>query len=156
MDVALGTSLVGLDANASRSAVSSVTCFRHASGAAEQLDLDPTQNVVLAGGGISNAQLFRQPRTDGAVPVGNESGLAGKYLMEHPHLRSEMAPFGYENFFVAGSSVFPTGGYANPTLTILALTLRLGSPIRKGSSAATTVPAVTGIPGKTRCRGALR
>ena len=86
VDVALGTSLVGLDANASRSAVSSVTCFRHASGAAEQLGLNPTQNVVLAGGGISNAQLFLQPRADGAVPVGNESGLAGKYLMEHPHL----------------------------------------------------------------------
>ena len=86
VDVALGTSLVGLDANASRSAVSSVTCFRHASGAAEQLDLDPTQNVILAGGGISNAQLFLQPRADGAVPVANESGLAGKYLMEHPHL----------------------------------------------------------------------
>ena len=85
VDVALGTSVVGLDANASRGAVSSVTCFRHASGATEQLDIDPAQNVVLAGGGISNAQLFLQPRADGAVPVGNESGLAGKYLMEHPH-----------------------------------------------------------------------
>ena len=88
VDVAVGTSVVGLDANASRSAVRSVTCFRHASGATEQLDLDPAQNVVVAGGGISNAQLFLQPRTDGAVPVGNESGLAGKYLMEHPHLYS--------------------------------------------------------------------
>ena len=78
--------MVGLDANASRSAVSSMTCFRHASGTTEQLSLDPAQSVVLAGGGISNAQLFLQPRADGAVPVGNESGLAGKYLMEHPHL----------------------------------------------------------------------
>ncbi len=86
VDVALGTSVIGLDANARRSAVSRVSCFRHASGATEQLDIDPAQNVVLAGGGISNAQLFLQPRADGAVPVGNESGLAGKYLMEHPHL----------------------------------------------------------------------
>ena len=85
IDVALGTSVVGLDANASRSAVSSVTCFRHASGITEQLDIDPAQNVVLAGGGISNAQLFLQPRADGAVPIGNESGQAGTYLMEHPH-----------------------------------------------------------------------
>lgn len=33
---------------------------------------------------------------------------------------------GVDNLHVAGSSVFPTSGYANPTFTILALALRLG------------------------------
>ncbi len=37
----------------------------------------------------------------------------------------------YTNLFVAGSSVFPTGGWANPTLTILALTHRLGLHLLK-------------------------
>ena len=32
---------------------------------------------------------------------------------------------GTNNVFVAGSSVFPTGGYANPTVTIVALAMRL-------------------------------
>jgi len=31
------------------------------------------------------------------------------------------------NLFIIGSSVFPTGGFANPTLTIIALALRLGA-----------------------------
>lgn len=39
--------------------------------------------------------------------------------------------FGMENLFVAGSSVYPTTGYANPTLTIVALALRLGDHLAK-------------------------
>ena len=38
---------------------------------------------------------------------------------------------GYHNLHIAGSSVFPTGGWANPTLTLLALTHRLGDHLNR-------------------------
>jgi choline dehydrogenase-like flavoprotein len=38
---------------------------------------------------------------------------------------------GLANLYIAGPSVFPTGGYANPTLTIVALTVRLAEHIKK-------------------------
>lgn len=38
---------------------------------------------------------------------------------------------GISNLFIAGSSVFPTGGVANPTLTIIALSLRLADHVKQ-------------------------
>lgn len=39
--------------------------------------------------------------------------------------------YGLDNLFVAGSSVFPTGGFANPTLTIMALAIRLADHLKR-------------------------
>ena len=38
---------------------------------------------------------------------------------------------GIENLFVAGGSACPTSGFANPTLTIVALTLRLADHLKE-------------------------
>jgi len=84
LDVAPGRSVISLDANAARSSVTRLGYVEHHSQAKRRVAVRPSQTVVLAGGGIGNAALLLQPRTDGGAPVGNESGLVGKFLMEHP------------------------------------------------------------------------
>ena len=44
---------------------------------------------------------------------------------------SDCRVHGLRNLFVAGSSVFPTSGYANPTLTIIALAVRLADHLKR-------------------------
>lgn len=87
IDVALSTSVLALDADPGRSAVRGLTCLRHQGDFRLRLAVQPGQSVVLAAGGIGNPMLLLQPRPDGGVPVGSESGLVGRFLMEHPHLR---------------------------------------------------------------------
>jgi choline dehydrogenase-like flavoprotein len=44
---------------------------------------------------------------------------------------AETRVHGIGNLYVAGSSLFPTSGWANPTLTIVALALRTADTISK-------------------------
>ena len=46
-------------------------------------------------------------------------------------VNSDCRVHGINNLFIAGSSVFPTRGYANPTLTIVALPIRLADKIKE-------------------------
>jgi choline dehydrogenase-like flavoprotein len=51
---------------------------------------------------------------------------------------------GVDNLFIAGGSVFPTGGYINPTLTIAALTLRLADHVAAFVSRGAAIEAQAG------------
>ena len=68
------------------------------------------------------------------TPGGAYHPMGGTRMHEDPQ-RGVVDPraqvHGWPNLFVAGSSVFPTGGYANPTLTVIALALRLAEEIER-------------------------
>ena len=76
--------------------------------------------------------------------------LAGSHHMGGTRMASTMKNgvvdenckvFGQDNLYIAGSSVFPSSGYANPTLTIIQITLRLGDHLANNNLTATTGPA---------------
>lgn len=56
---------------------------------------------------------------------------------QHGVVDANCRVYGMENLYVAGSSVFPTSGSANPTLTIVALALRLADHIKQSTGGAT-------------------
>lgn len=81
---------------------------------------------------------------DGAVPWPVDPTVSNSRIGGYHHMGTtrmsddprqgvvdrECRVHGYENLFVAGSSVFPTSGWANPTLTIIALSVRLADHLR--------------------------
>ena len=59
--------------------------------------------------------------------------MGGTRMSKSPNegvVDSNLKVHGINNLFIAGSSVFPSGGHANPTLTIVQLSLRLSEHIK--------------------------
>jgi choline dehydrogenase-like flavoprotein len=87
----------------------------------------------LIGGHLEARGLGRfQAVPDGALATARLSG--GRHHMGTTRMHADPAHgvvdadcrvHGVDNLYMTGSSVFPTGGYANPTLTVVALALRL-------------------------------
>ncbi len=71
---------------------------------------------------------------DGSIQFGDAAHPMGTTRMSsdprHGVVDADCRVHGIANLYVTGSSVFPTGGYANPTLTIVALALRLADHLR--------------------------
>jgi choline dehydrogenase-like flavoprotein len=80
---------------------------------------------------LDEAELHR--RITAAQPLGGHH--LGTARMASSARRGVVGPdcavFGLPNLFIASSAVFPTAGYANPTLTIVALAVRLARQLRQ-------------------------
>ena len=71
--------------------------------------------------------------TVGNHPIGGYHHMGGTRMSEDPALGvvdANCRVHGYDNLYMAGGSIFPTSGWANPTLTIAALALRLGDHLK--------------------------
>jgi choline dehydrogenase-like flavoprotein len=68
------------------------------------------------------------------LPLGGNHHMGGTRMATNVSkgvVDSNCKVFGLENLSIAGSSVFPSGGHANPTLTIVQLSLRLAQHLLK-------------------------
>lgn len=77
----------------------------------DEIERALTSHSIVGGHHIGTARMSSEPR----------EGVVDRDCRVH----------GVGNLFVASAAVFPTSGQANPTLTVLALTLRLGSHLRQ-------------------------
>jgi choline dehydrogenase-like flavoprotein len=87
------------------------------------------------------------------IPSTAEDEVGGKHHMgttrmaddpRHGVVDRDCRVHGIENFYIGGSSVFATGGHANPTYTIVQLALRLGDHL-----AGELRPGLIDVPGDT-------
>ncbi|MCZ6711877.1 MAG: GMC family oxidoreductase, partial [Gammaproteobacteria bacterium] len=72
--------------------------------------------------------------TVGNHPIGGYHHMGATRMSADPRtgvVDSDCRVHGYANLYIAGSSVFATAGWANPTLTILALVRRLGDHLHE-------------------------
>ncbi len=99
----------------------------------EQADLEKLRGLLGAwfrASGLGTLQV-----TDGRPPDLSAHHHAGTTRMAAEPRDGVVDPdgcvFGFDDLFVAGASVFPTAGYANPTLTIVAMAVRLARHLHR-------------------------
>jgi choline dehydrogenase-like flavoprotein len=104
------------------------------------LDLETikkSQRIVdstLRGKGLGRVDSFYEEDDPPPRISGTWHHLGTTRMHEDPKqgvVDSQSRVHGVSNLFVTGGSVFPTGGYANPTLTIVAMALRLADHLKK-------------------------
>lgn len=84
-DIAFGTTLTRLIPNEARTRVDQIQISLGGGGKFSHT-LSVQQTLILAGGGMGNAQIMLMPPDGQSTGVGNETDMVGRCLMEHPHL----------------------------------------------------------------------
>ncbi len=108
-------------------------------------DLDNMRKAALAYGehlvrrGLGRIRLAPWVLNNGPYPqedqeIAGYHHLGGTRMSDRPEtgiVDRDLKVFGQDNLYMAGSSVFSTGGHVNPTLTIVQLSLRLADHLNR-------------------------
>ena len=112
-----------------------------------------SQEVINAGfqtAGLGHVECMLGDEHPPALFEGNFHHLGATRMHENSKqgvVNANCRVHGVQNLYIAGSSVFPTYGASNPTLTILALALRLADHLKqrlaetRGTAAAGSLPS---------------
>ena len=103
-------------------------CFSKSSKAGRYLQ------ILLTEPGLHVLDLKLTLPADQRGPAGSFHNMGTTRMHADPKhgvVDADARVHGVDNLYMAGSSVFPTSGYANPTLTIVALTLRLSDHLKR-------------------------
>lgn len=105
----------------------------------QDIDIDTikrSQDILkaeFARAGIGELQVERDGELPKMIHPGAHHHMGTTRMHDDPHqgvVDSNCKLHEVSNLFIAGSSVFPTGGFANPTLTIVALAIRLADHVK--------------------------
>jgi choline dehydrogenase-like flavoprotein len=91
-------------------------------------------DAVLSAAGLGHVELMLGDEDPPALLEGNFHHLGATRMHADPAMGvvdADCRVHGVRNLYVAGSSVFPTYGCSNPTLTVVALALRLADHLKK-------------------------
>jgi choline dehydrogenase-like flavoprotein len=95
------------------------------------------QSLALEFGALGMGRMILHVEDDGLWPQAVNGGshhMGTTRMSDDPKqgvVDRHCRVHGMENLYVAGSSVFPTSGSANPTLTLVALALRLAGHLKE-------------------------
>jgi choline dehydrogenase-like flavoprotein len=91
-------------------------------------------DTALRAAGIGRVEMLLGDEHPAALFEGNFHHLGATRMHPNPNLGvvdADCRVHGLRNLYVAGSSVFPTYGCSNPTLTLVALALRLADHLKQ-------------------------
>ncbi|HZD01753.1 MAG TPA: GMC family oxidoreductase [Actinomycetes bacterium] len=99
-------------------------------------------DTALRAAGLGRVEFMLGDERPAALFEGNNHHLGTTRMHDDPNLGvvdANCRVHGIRNLYIAGSSVFPTFGCSNPTLTVVALALRLADHLKKDLATARAV-----------------